>query len=97
MAAPIGPGDWVECVDIAPRGPDPVRLAALHQLSLGAIYRCRAVQTTGYGVFLDGVVAAYEAEGFGWRVERFRPIYRPKAHAFDHLLAPTPENTPEIA
>lgn len=92
----IGPGDFVECVDIAER---PGELQT-DVLILGAIYRVEQlilVTLPDYGpaVFL---VEHPENGPHGLRrcfaPSRFRPIYRPKSEIIEGLKAPAPELEP---
>lgn len=79
----IGPGDWVECVDVTPRRtPEhPATLAALAELRLGGLYQVRRVHSLGT-LFLHGVLSGAERYGVadpkGFYADRFRPIYRPR-------------------
>ena len=94
MAAPIGPGDWVECVDDRPcpvYGPS--------GLSRGAIYCVAGVEAPaatldGVAVYLRDVRSRGPNGGFGLR--RFRPIYRPSADLIESLKAP-PQRVTEAA
>jgi len=65
MAAPIGPGDWVECVDNTPRpwhfGP---YIEALEELRVGGVYQVRAIDRAG-DLFLVGIPTGSERLGFG--------------------------------
>lgn len=83
MSAPIGPGDWVECVDAAPRDYADVRL------TLGAIYQVHHVADLGpwgLGVWLtDNPSASWSG---GYHADRFRPIYTPKQELIETLKAP---------
>lgn len=97
MAAPIGPGDWVECVD--DRGDGGIALHDGGFLVLGRIYQIdelMAAQTT-----LAGLVPAVRLVGQpflharSWRrrayaLSRFRPIYRPKSDLIESLKQPAP-------
>lgn len=91
----IGPGDWVECVDVtsdvAGTGHDwqgervPVE---------GQIYQVSDawVDCDGYSVILVGWERDRAARDWGRRcgfaIERFRPIYRPKADLIESLKTP---------
>ena len=93
MAADIGVGDWVECVDATP----------FHHtyptLQLGALYCVREVAIDPSprtpdrknGVRLHGIYLPKrqkdQAER-GWRLSRFRPIYRPRADLIESLKTP---------
>lgn len=83
----VGPGDWVECVDVAPRPNQPSRYrVALAQLQVGKLYRVVG-EAEIRGLIIEGVRAAAEP-ALGWKVERFRPIYRPKQELIETLKAP---------
>jgi hypothetical protein len=64
MAAPIGPGDWVECVD-----PSPSITGVDHRFVLGALH----------GGFLFFNHPDPPGPGWAWGQCAFRPIPRPKA------------------
>ena len=90
MAAPIGPGDWVECVDASPcsmYGPPP--------LTVGALYRVERIREfepeviDGWCLWLVGVRANSPEGAFGGG--RFRPIYRPKSSIIEQLKQPVSE------
>lgn len=99
MAAPIGPGDWVECVDASLRR---VTIAS-GRLVRGAIYCvawCAERHATGVGLvqsigLTDPVMRWYAEDGTegGYVADRFRPIYRPKQELIQSLKAP-PINAP---
>lgn len=88
MSAPIGPGDWVECVKCSPHG-------HMRGLRLGGVYRvceiihgprsCDGCGTNHEGLALDGLFA-----NPGWAICAFRPIYRPRADLIQRLLSPVP-------
>lgn len=89
MSAPIGPGDWVECVAFWPHPRAP--LAAL---SVGCIYQ---IDWVGEGVDCDGVDGAAVRvindplpSHCAWRADQFRPIYRPSSDFIDSLKQPAP-------
>jgi len=103
MAAPIGPGDWVECVDASPhRGArDPSVVAPL---TCGALYRVRDV-VEGFiggqlvsGLLLVGITNPTNREGleFAYDIERFRPIYRPNKEIIESLKQPAPAGVREL-
>lgn len=84
MAAPIGPGDFVECIDCRGR-PDLVRVGAVYLVEDADEYRGIPCLT------LKGVV---HPGGFRRvRADCFRPIYRPRADFIRSLKAP-PINAP---
>lgn len=93
MAAPIGPGDWVECVDSA--GTEVWRWP----LTVGRIYRVLEL-LTGDGVpdalQLVEIGWAEDGEYCGFAVERFRPIYRPKSSIIEQLKQPVSEPVREL-
>ena len=76
---PIGPGDFVECVDA--RGAP--------ELTLGSIYMVRLICDDGGGCWLREVDPPPFHDGFF--ISRFRPIYRPKASLIQSLLHPAKE------
>lgn len=87
MSADIGPGDFVECVDIAPMdggGPPPLNLGAVYCVrGRGRIPDHRPNCPGAPTVYIDG---PRDALGDGFLVRRFRPILRPKPDAFTDLL-----------
>jgi hypothetical protein len=81
MAAPIGPGDWVECVD-----PSPSITGVDHRFVLGGIYcvrdfidRLRCDCGALHGGFLFFNHPDPPGPGWAWGQCAFRPIPRPKA------------------
>jgi hypothetical protein len=96
MSAAIGPGDFVECVDITP-----CRVCGVPNLNLGAIYRVedvvRALRSNnkwGWLLILQGVRSAGTQGGFG--LGRFRPVYRPSADLIRQLEQPAPDAVREL-
>ena len=89
MTAPIGPGDYVECVD---QSATQIRYGNIYRVSdIGEGGGCRDCDCTTW-VDLEGVPAIAESAWCsGCQV---RPIYRPKRGAFDYLLQPTDEKVP---
>lgn len=92
MSAPVGVGDWVECIDARPFAWTGCRV-----LQLGAIYRVRdivlSLAITGDlsdALLLDGIhhYSPRHIKECAFAVDRFRPIYRRRDGAFDHLLTP---------
>jgi hypothetical protein len=96
MAEPIGPGDWVECVDASPRHhAHPIMLQACALLRRGKIYCVRDVgqrvgYTGGVGLLLVGLIAPNEDDGYGWAADRFRLVYRPNERLTADLLTQVP-------
>jgi len=97
----IGPGDWVECVDNAPRpwhfGP---YIEALEELRVGGVYQVRAIDRAG-DLFLAGILTGSERLGFGpdalgFDESRFRLIYRPKADLIERLMEPVPDEPVKV-
>lgn len=91
----IGPGDWVECVDM--RSPGRVGFRWLRGERVpqeGSVYRVSDLWTDSNGevVILVGwerVGASLEhGRRVGFRANRFRPIYRPKADLIESLKTP---------
>jgi hypothetical protein len=103
MSAPIGPGDWVECIrEDAPPHVPPEHVIPLHNPVLGKIYRVERIvpgeefEDGEPGVELEGV---HETDTEGNRasfwLEQFRPVYRPKGRElFRKLLDPVPGGLP---
>lgn len=97
-AAPIGPGDYVECINASPhRG----GLGATGLVS-GATYCVRAVvrdaldMVTGepsMGLLVHGVTHPLEPVG-SFCSERFRPIYRRDNSLVARLLSDIPADAP---
>ncbi len=93
----IGPGDFVECVDVGgwgdfvwDHGEAP---------TLGAIYTVRSVITDHMGgdaLLLNELERTPRAKAFwggeiGYAPWRFRPIYRPKSSLIEQLKRPVSE------
>ena len=93
MGVPIGPGDWVECIDAAAR----VWFPPEEQLTNGAVY-CVAecfTDARGHSVFaLVGKERVYGSRYVGFRlgyaIWRFRPIY-PGGALIRKLMEKLPE------
>lgn len=100
-AAPIGPGDYVECVSFlgVPVGPSPTRQP---DLVVGAVY-CIEDVVDG-SLFLDGLGAfalsdipgCHEIDGerFAYCVSCFKPIYRRDETLTARLLSDIPADAP---
>lgn len=89
MSAPIGPGDWLECINDAPHSWFGIRL------TLGRLYCVERVwsvnernDVTEDQVSLVGVPLPSRQSTGSWGIHRFRPIYRPKADFIESLKAP---------
>ena len=89
MSAPIGPGDWVECVqNRLPTTAPPVGLV------VGRVYRVEAAGVTPPDdrepniawVRLEG--ARCRDDRWGFRAAWFRPVYRPDASLIAGLKVP---------
>lgn len=79
MAAPIGPGDWVECVDTRGDG-DIVPLGSIHLVEdVAAVGRIPCL-------ILKGIV--HPSGKRKVRADCFRPVYRPRADLIERLKAP---------
>lgn len=84
MAASIGPGDYVECVNV-----ERMRGVSCRFLRLGAVYRVTWAGRSAFGVEILRVAGIELPPGKrGFQLERFRPIYRPKADLIESLKAP---------
>lgn len=96
MTAPIGPGDWVECVNASPFHS---RNAVSNRLRVGAIYQiANCGLDPGDGVpivWLVGLDSGDFTRAF--LAARFRPIYRPKASLIESLLTAKPVRVGEDA
>lgn len=86
MSAPIGVGDFVECIDA---GPD--RLGTPVVLEQGSIYQVERIWidilderdgSVGTGVDLYGIV---DPRDYSFELKRFKPIYRPDASLIESL------------
>lgn len=101
MSAPIGPGDFVECVDASPDWwGDPVPLV------VGQIYRVLGIDwgegarisppglEHAPGLWLAGVRSENDEDSFA--LDRFRPIYRPRADLIEQLQQPAPHAVREL-
>jgi hypothetical protein len=87
-SAPIGPGDWVECVKVAPG----------NEHLIGSIYQISSVGDWRGQPWVNvcGVPKPWGRPG--WHARCFRPIYRPDASFIASLKAPPKgQKTPEIA
>lgn len=97
MAAPLAPGDFVECINAC------AHRSAGVLLTLGAIYRVREVSAQavlfsgnrGPTLRLCGIVLAVGPYGVeaSWAICRFKPVYRPKSEIIEALKAP-PKHAP---
>lgn len=97
MSEPIGPGDYVECIDASV-----LRFAGYEwggdAPNIGTIYTVErlVIAPTGEDAFilkeLRRSAAAREkwGEDVGYGAFRFRPIYRPKADFIENLKTPIP-------
>lgn len=95
MSDPIGPGDWVECLSVAPKpNSSQMNLRDLRLLTLGAVY-----VVAGFGVSTRGPIGVL-LKGFppmpksgGYDPSRFRPVHRPgKSTLIRDLLQPVKED-----
>src|SRR3712207_828779 len=97
MAAPIGPGDWVEVI----------RASGRYGFRPGQLYLCTSVPERELpcdvcgkchrGISVKNAPAARPADWL-WPVCCFKPIYRPKADFIESLKAPpkaAPVKAPE--
>lgn len=94
MSAPIGPGDWVECVDASAcpaYGPTPLVVGLIY-----AVERIdgRADVVGGVALHLVGVRSGGPQGGFG--AFRFRPVYRPRTDLIETLLQPVDGVKPSV-
>ena len=94
----IGPGDWVECVDNAPR-PGHLYKGCL---VLGGVYQVHSIiprhlVTTGEeALMLVGHVGKNTRGNWDcYTCDRFRPIYRPKQSIINALKQPISHVTEE--
>lgn len=100
----IGPGDWVECVG-GNGSPHAWEVAKGQKPDRGRIYQVdrvgRAVDRLGQTKPTITLVSpkAWSERGreIGWRVEYFRPIYRPKQSIIEKLKQPAKVSEPEAA
>lgn len=94
MAAPIAPGDWVECVDASP-GWDGLPVPFV----VGGLYRVteviegnewhqagRYVREFCVGLLFEGV--PQPSDDGSYNAVRFRPIYRPSEKLIEQLSQP---------
>lgn len=91
MAAPIGPGDWVECVDGDARYP---------QMPRGSIWCVEAIiPWRAFCALCEGGSTLFPALKLAgdpdddWCACAYRPIYRPRASFIESLKAP-PQRAP---
>lgn len=98
MSAPIGPGDWVECVAIEiANAPKPARGGRplpgnVYRVRDVMLARCTETLRPMYGLLLDGIYS-YHANGKegAWHPKLFRPIY-PGGKLIPLLLEKLPED-----
>lgn len=86
----IGKGDWVECVDNRSRDYE----GCEERLRLGGLYCVERADIAPCGdpaIWLIEATAACPEQGF--RLDRFRPIFRPRADFIEALKAP-PKHAP---
>ena len=98
MAAPIAPGDFVECVNRGDDASDARAIRMRGDLHVGGVYRVRDVtsgfdhstRTTRIGLLLDGVIG-YDENGVEgcWDPAMFRPIH-PGGALTKLLMQPIP-------
>lgn len=97
MAAPIGPGDWVECLRVWPRAPD----EAPTGFRVGGLYCVEAARDDGWcDVCCEccpGLTFTNIARGEWFIGCAFRPVYRPNADFIESLKQPSPERERETA
>lgn len=95
MAAPIGPGDWVECLRTWSPSPGESRAG----FQVGGLYcvadvsdarPCDECGRCG-GLTFRGI-----ARGHWFIACAFRPIYRPDSDLIESLKAPAPEAVREL-
>ena len=91
----IGPGDWVECVDMVSDFSGGCEVWLDDALPIeGQIYQVSDawIDDDGYSVILVGWEREKARLDWGRRcgfaIERFRPIYRPKADLIESLKTP---------
>lgn len=95
MAAPIGPGDWVECITVDANAP-------VHPSGNGYSVGELCI-VSDVGLFPSGrpwlncqgkiTPADCGLKALGWRASAFRPIYRPNREFIEALKAP-PKHAP---
>lgn len=90
MSAPIGPGDWVECIRMSPTGKGDGGF-----LRVGALYCVDRVRIFVRGT--DGqrrpaltLVGQPQQPRGAYRVDLFRPIYRRDETLLARLMQPVP-------
>lgn len=85
MSAPIGPGDWVECIYSEV---DPFRIGRLFCVDSVCSdgVECPAGHGPCDGLLFDGEV--FDGTYY-WAACCYKPIYRPKAELIQGLLRPT--------
>jgi hypothetical protein len=90
MAEPIGPGDFVECVNLTPDGS--IFRDDLKLLRLRAIYRVVEVENSNNipSVVLREVRSRYRTGAF--KASHFRPVYRRNSTLIQSLLKPEKED-----
>lgn len=96
----IGVGDWVECIGLSGDGVGPYR-EMTPRISAGTIIQVESIiDGINYDDGVDGLTFSripgrYPCgRRFAYSIERFRPIYRPKAEILQGLLKPIREKEP---
>lgn len=92
MSAPIGPGDWVECVESGKFACDEVVAGRVYEVAAAGEGRCSRSDCNGVWVRLTN-----DRVSGDWCGVRFRPIYRPKQELIESLKQPAPEREREAA
>lgn len=105
MSADIGPGDFVECTVTHGLGNGHVEAGKVYRVATmetrhSSCSDCgRSARREPIAIQLGGVPNPHHpllGEG-RWCLCHFKPIYRPKEGAFDHLLTPVDVKSPEPA
>lgn len=99
----IGPGDWVECINDAPRkGPGKPfaflvkgRVYCVSSLHFHPALKIPSLCVIGGPKFCEKLSCDGLFGGHG--VDRFRPIYRPKSELLESLLRKSDEPVKEMA
>lgn len=102
MSAPIGPGDWVECVE-SRQGTLLLRVGAIYQIEAVRNFEwscdgCEPGECDQCGVRCVGLDSSRPGYSGGWICSRrFRPVYRPKSEIIQALKQPSPTRELEDA
>jgi hypothetical protein len=88
MSQPIGPGDWVECVNRTSQWGG--LLGGCDRLRVGALYQVVAVDRNPDDPAVLLAEARSDHVSGMFSASHFRPVYRPKSDFIEKLKQPAP-------